>query len=971
MKQYLSRQLWMLAILLFASIGNAFGYKISVTWDNDIANVGFQDVSNWSDVNPNESGNEWELQSGKTYQMYVSLHNPMVSSINSVTIGGTEVLNTTFNSYFEGGYYMFEDLSADKVVTIGFDKVTDTKIITVDNDPDKGGVQFYEPTKGGYIWVGNGETELPKGSNIRMIINPQTGWQVSKLTVDGAQVDYDGNYYEFANLSANHEVSIEYAAVATHTITVANYSEVANILNDIAIGDSWIGSNQTSFEFNEGSNVTMRIYCRNNLYSVSISDNDGNPFPLNKNQYGEYEYVFENGSLSKDHTVNIVLTKAATNTITVTEAGNNAVVSFREWEASNNGWTWVEPSSSGVWELLSGEGTKYRMEIYIPNDWVYSLGSVMLDETNDITETIKSENYYFFENLSADHTVAIVVNKTVANTNTITVNYDDEKTYNVEFFNPVTRNYMGANNHTATDLPSGSTIRLMIYPQPGWGVKTLTVDNVDVTASYNGSYYEFANLSANHEVNIEYVAVETQKITVNYDENHTNNVYINGNWVNNNSIRKFNKGSNVTMKIFCEDGYKPVLTIDNGESVIPGKNQYGEYEYVFTNLIADHNVNITYEQIVYHNITVIFENMRAQLNTDQNSEYYISSNDPIQFEKGSDVTLVLSNFKVGYKITSIMDGETDITDAYNKNSGYTFTNLNSDHVVTVNLTDVATHEINVGFGQYSQGTVYLESALTGKEKRTWGIFNAQSDVTMTIEPAIGYEVSSIIITNSSTNSEEEVVETYKNNGFKYVFENLTADYSVAITTQKKSMAGIDPVNFTLDNVGMCTFCSEYDLDFTNVSGITAYIVSGFNPTTGSVALTKVKQAPAGTGLIIKGTPGNYTIPVVETNCYHMNLLTGIVKQTSVPTYSYSENYYTDCVNYTLQTDGVFYVSNDSSDPLAANKAYLQIPRNAIKDATDRPIRIESVLDGDVDGNGVVDIADAVRIVNIVVGKVKP
>ena len=33
MKQYLSRQLWMLAILLFAGVGNAFGYTLKTTFD--------------------------------------------------------------------------------------------------------------------------------------------------------------------------------------------------------------------------------------------------------------------------------------------------------------------------------------------------------------------------------------------------------------------------------------------------------------------------------------------------------------------------------------------------------------------------------------------------------------------------------------------------------------------------------------------------------------------------------------------------------------------------------------------------------------------------------------------------------------------------------------------------------------------------------------------------------------------------
>jgi hypothetical protein len=312
-----------------------------------------------------------------------------------------------------------------------------------------------------------------------------------------------------------------------------------------------------------------------------------------------------------------------------------------------------------------------------------------------------------------------------------------------------------------------------------------------------------------------------------------------------------------------------------------------------------------------------------------------------------------------------MDGETDITATYNANGYYTFENLSSDHVVTVNLDDVNTHNISVGFSQYSQGKVYLESAMTGKEETNYRSYNEGSNVTMTIEPAIGYEVSSIVVRNYSTGIETEVVDTYNSNGFKYVFNNLSARYYVRIITQKKSMTGSEL--FTLDDVGMCTYCSEKDLDFTNVSGITAYIASGFNPETGSVVLTKVKQVPAGTGLIISGKPGNYEIPVVETNYYSMNMLTGVVKPTQIPDYEWANG--NDCANYILQSDGVFHFSNGSSNPLDANKAYLQIPEKLVQNTVYSPIMIEWDLKGDVDGDGEVDIADAVRIVNFIVGKI--
>ena len=1051
----------MLAILLFAGVGNAFAQtnNISVDWDNTVANVDFfnQD-GDWQ--TPMQSGKEWALESGngKNYRMEVYLYNPMVYSINSVKIDGTEIIDSKFNLYDWGGAYMFEDLSADHNVNISFDKVANTNTITVNYDGEKTDyVEFFDPVNSKYLGTGNGvATELPSGSTIRLNINPRQGWRVKTLTVDGEGVAYNGSYYEFTNLSANHTVNIEYEAVATytitptfdnnltwvnfdngintygadsgnpiafnagskvtmimpdnvsykttisvdggayftpninydryeyvfddgllsdnhtvnvqltevatHTITVANYSEVANILNDIWIGNSRIDDTNTSVKFSEGSNVTMTISCRNNLYSVSIVDNGGNPIPLNKDQDGECEYVFSN--LSADHSVSIVLTKAATNTITVTGGGSNVDVYINEWIAAYNSFNRINPASSGVWELLSGEGTKYRMWIDIQNYWVYDLGSVTLDGTTDITNSFKSQGCYDFENLSADHEVAIVVNKTVANTNTITVNYDYGKTYNLYFYDPENSRSLYAANSVATELPSGSTIRLMIEPEPGWKAKTLKVDGAAV--EYNGSYYEFTNLSANHTVNIEYEKAETHTITVAYDTDHTNDVNLNDHWVANNGSKKFNKGSDVTMRIDCEDGYKPVLTIDGGNPITLEKNQSGNYEYVFSNLSTDHSVSIAYAAITYHTITVNFDYIRARLNTAQDEYNWISSGVENKFEEGEDVTLIL-NIDQGFALNKLMDGETDITEAYKANNYYTFNNLVSDHVVNATIDEVTTYSILAEFDEYSQGTVYMESAMMSKRETTYQHFNVGSDVTLFIEPAIGYKVSKIVIRERDTYEEPEVVNFTEEDGlYKFTISGLSKNYYVTITNQKKSMAGIDPVNFTLDDTGMCTYCSEYDLDFTNVSGITAYIATGFNPATGSVVMTNVGKVSAGTGLLIKGKPGNYSIPVVETNSYNMNMLTGIVKPKQIPTSVWADILY---ANFTLQSSGVFRIANDSYFQLDANKAYLHIPHNLLQN-TPSQIKIEwGALKGDVNNDGVVDITDAVIIVNFIVGNI--
>ena len=61
--------------------------------------------------------------------------------------------------------------------------------------------------------------------------------------------------------------------------------------------------------------------------------------------------------------------------------------------------------------------------------------------------------------------------------------------------------------------------------------------------------------------------------------------------------------------------------------------------------------------------------------------------------------------------------------------------------------------------------------------------------------------------------------------------------------------------------GYATFCSNKNLDFSGVKGLTAYIVTS----TEFVAhLKKVTKVPAGTGVILEGDKTSYEIPVIDT-----------------------------------------------------------------------------------------------------------
>ena len=130
----------------------------------------------------------------------------------------------------------------------------------------------------------------------------------------------------------------------------------------------------------------------------------------------------------------------------------------------------------------------------------------------------------------------------------------------------------------------------------------------------------------------------------------------------------------------------------------------------------------------------------------------------------------------------------------------------------------------------------------------------------------------------------------------------------------------DVDEITIKDIGKTTWCSEYDLDFTNVAGIKAYTATGYNNITKTIWLTRVMEVPAGTGLLVKGDPGTYKIPHAEVQSYYVNMLVGNLGATI----SISETD-GDKTNYYLSGKDGSFVSVNGSANIGTNKAYLQLP----------------------------------------------
>ena len=138
-----------------------------------------------------------------------------------------------------------------------------------------------------------------------------------------------------------------------------------------------------------------------------------------------------------------------------------------------------------------------------------------------------------------------------------------------------------------------------------------------------------------------------------------------------------------------------------------------------------------------------------------------------------------------------------------------------------------------------------------------------------------------------------------------------------------------------------TFCSGKDLDFSSVPELRAYTATGFRKQNGDVMLSRIYDAPAGEGLVLKGEPGTYEVPVRKSYSYYANLLVGTTE--SIVLTHTSDGY----DNYLLSLrdgDYGFFLAEDGNT-LEAGKAYLHIPSEKVAGAQSLRIAFDEAPDG--------------------------
>lgn len=185
----------------------------------------------------------------------------------------------------------------------------------------------------------------------------------------------------------------------------------------------------------------------------------------------------------------------------------------------------------------------------------------------------------------------------------------------------------------------------------------------------------------------------------------------------------------------------------------------------------------------------------------------------------------------------------------------------------------------------------------------------EDDVVLTIADDEDYDLVSLTV--------DGVDVTSQISGGKFTINNVSANVAV-VATYNANKAFITMAH------AQQTFSCTQPLDFTGVTGLKAYIASGYID--GTVVLTRVDKVPASTGLFLVGTEGaEYKVPFAASSAFYSNLLKPVLTAQTVPSEA------DGCTNFLYsEVNGVkgFYKSSGSGT-VAAGKAYLQLPTSAL------------------------------------------
>ncbi len=243
----------------------------------------------------------------------------------------------------------------------------------------------------------------------------------------------------------------------------------------------------------------------------------------------------------------------------------------------------------------------------------------------------------------------------------------------------VTYNGVSIKNDTHTfEIDEGLSATITLTPDDGYRVKSLTVNNTNVTSSISNNQYTISSISANTNVEAEFEAIPPTTYTLSIKATGNGSVSYGDNSVKDKtSTFTVNEGISVTITLTPDDGYRvKSLTVNSTDVTSSISNN----QYTISSISANTNVEAEFEAIppTTYTLSIKASGNGSVRYGDTSIKGKTSTFTVIE---GTSVDLIIIPDDA-YLLKSFIINDTDVT-ANIVNNKYTISNINEDITVEV------------------------------------------------------------------------------------------------------------------------------------------------------------------------------------------------------------------------------------------------------------------------------------------------
>ena len=322
-------------------------------------------------------------------------------------------------------------------------------------------------------------------------------------------------------------------------------------------------------------------------------------------------------------------------------------------------------------------------------------------------------------------------------------------------------------------------------PDEGYRVKSLTVNDTDVTSSITDNQYTISSINANTSVVAEFEVIPPTTYTLSIKATGNGSVsYGNTSVKGKTSTFTVNEGTSVTITLTPDDGYRvKSLTVNNTDVT----SSITDNQYTISSISANTNVAAEFEAIPPTTYTL---SIKATGNgtVSYGDASVKGKTSTFTVKEGTSVTITLTPDD-GYRVKSLVVNNTDVTSSISNNQ-YTISSINANTSIVAEFEVIPPTTYTLSIKASGNGSVRYGDTSVRIGTNTFTVIEGTS-VDLKMIPDEAHLLKSFVLNNTDVTS--KIVDN------EYTISNVNSDITVEVQFKAIETLTYDGMDFKVSS----------------------------------------------------------------------------------------------------------------------------------------------------------------------------